>query len=149
LRFSHTVITDFGNIHIGQFENCMLFVDEDVGRFDVPVEDIDFVQALESFEALDGNVPDAGLLDKLFGGFVLLDVLAEIASFKEFSYQTEGCGDLIVERVHVSNDVRVVDRSEDANFVEAVGNLLFGEGLDLDSFEGVKFGVGSSLDFVD
>ena len=113
------------------------------------MEDVDLVQALESFEALDGNVPDAGLLDKLFGRFVLLDVLAEIASLKELSHETEGCGDFIVERVHVSNDVRIVDRSEDANFVETVGNLLFGEGLDLDSFEGVKFGVGSSLDFVD
>ena len=88
------------------------------------MENVDFVQALEAFEALNGHVPDARLLNQLFGRLVFLDILAEIASFKKLSHQTERRGDFIVERVHVSYNVRIVNGSEDANFVETVGNLL-------------------------
>lgn len=89
------------------------------------MENVDLVQALEAFETLNCHVPDARLLNQLFGSPVLLDVLAEIASFKKLSHQTERCRYFIVERVHVSHDVRIVNGSEDANFVETVGNLLF------------------------
>ena len=113
------------------------------------MENVDLMEALQSFEALNRNVPDAGLLNQFLNWLVLLNVLTEITAFKEFSDQTERAGNFIVKGVHVGNDVRVIDGGKDSDFIETVGNFLFREWLNFDSFEGVEFGVDSSLDFVD
>ena len=87
----------------------MFFIDKDVCRLDVPVENVDLVKAFQPFEALNSCIPNAGFFDKFFNRLVFLNVYTEVASFKELCHQTEGSRDFIIERVHVTHDVGIIN----------------------------------------
>lgn len=149
LSFGHSIITDFWNIHISQLENRMFLVHENVGWFDISVENVQFVKTFESFEALNGNVPDPRFRYQLFERAVLFYVLTQVATFEELSYQTEGAWNLVIEGIHVTDNVGTVNTGKNSDFVEAVGNLFLWKGLNFNPFHSIEFWIKFSLDLID
>lgn len=149
LSLSHSIVTDFRNVHISQFENGMFLVNEDICRFYVSMENFDFMKALKTFKTLDGNVPDSCLFYWFFNTLVLLDVLTQISSLKEFRNETEWAWYFVIKWIHKCKYIRIINTCQDSNLIETVSDLLFWKRLDFDSFKCIEFRIGFSLDFVD
>jgi hypothetical protein len=113
------------------------------------VEDVLFVEGFQGVDHLNGQSPDFLLGDELLSFSVCVDEGAEIATFCKFGNHAERASDFFVEGFFVGDNVRIVDAGQNSNLIESVGDFtLIGVG-DFDFFEGVKFGIFFSLDFVD
>lgn len=75
-----------------------------------------------------GHSPDEGLIDCPAIGLGTGDELEEVSALQAFSDDAEAVGELIEEGVAVGEDVGTAETGQDADFIEAVSYLLFGEG---------------------
>ena len=123
--------------------------EQDVGAFDVAVEDVHAVQGLQGVQQLDGQPPDLGLGHRLFALLIAFYQRAQVAALGEFRYQQQSAAAFVVGGVLVGENVGVSDGGENPDFIEGVGDFASAGVAQLDFLHGVDTAVLLSLDFVD
>lgn len=145
----HAALTQDWHIHVADLDLLEVFGQENVCGFDVTVEDVFLVQGFKCVDHLDGQPPDLLFWNQLLSFSVWVDEAAQVAALCELRNHAQRPSHLLIKRLFVPNDVRIVDAGQDSNLIEGIGDFsLIGVG-DFDFFEGVDFGVLFSFDFVD
>lgn len=149
LGAGHTTFTDFGDVEISQFDLLMVLGQEDIGAFDVPVEDIHAMQRLQPVQHLNGKFPNVTFVQRLLSFLVGLDESAEISAIGELSDEEEAACILIVDGFLVGDDVGVGDACEDTHFIEAIRNFSGVRIRNLDLLHGIDKAVFFALHLID
>lgn len=105
-------------------------MDEDVGRFQVTVEDISVVKHLQAPNHLDHATPNFDLREQSLISFMLCYFLVQVASICVLHHDAERRRFLVEKRVLVSHDIWVFNACQNTNFIESICFLLFTEFAD-------------------
>jgi hypothetical protein len=98
---------------------------------------------------LDEHVPNLLLLDVGLSLLVVDDLLVQIAIVCELHHEAECATALVYKCLFITDNIRFVDRSQNAHLVEGVFALLLREFGHRDLLQRVYVLVGDPLDFVD
>jgi hypothetical protein len=88
------------------------------------VKNIHIVKGLESFQAVEGHPPNNTLLDVLLVHLITIDHLKDIPTLEALGDDAEAVGELVKEGILVGEDVRTLYAGQNANLVQAVGQLF-------------------------
>ena len=94
-------------------------------------------------------MPDSSLINDLLASLVLGDELEDIPSLKVFGDNAESVGELVVEGILVTEDVRVVNAGKNSNLIKAVSQLFFIQSRNANLFHRVLTTIFLALDLVD
>ena len=67
LRRQFIILEHLGNVQIAEFDPAAIFADENIGRFDIAVEDVQFVQGFQASDDVDEIGPDCLFWDRAVG----------------------------------------------------------------------------------
>jgi len=119
------------DIQIAQFKGAIA-LHKHVGGLQVSVQNLLFVQRLESTRQLEQRSPDFELLEIGLVLFVLYDSVVQVASVRKIHHDAQTTRQVVEKSFFVSDNVGVLNRGEDADFVERVGLFFFGQLLYFD-----------------
>lgn len=116
LSLEQSFLGYLGDIEVAKLDHALLG-HEQIGTLDVSVDYFEIMKGLQSSHRLDEEVPDLLLGELCLLLFVLLNCLQQIAAVCELHNDTETSFLVIKEGIFVSDDIRVVDRGENSNFI--------------------------------
>lgn len=116
LSLEQSFLGYLGDIEVSELDHALLG-HEQIGTLDVSVDYFEIMKGLQSSHRLDEEVPDLLLGELCLLLFVLLNCLQQIAAVCELHNDTEASFLVIKEGIFVSDDIRVVDRGENSNFI--------------------------------
>jgi hypothetical protein len=96
------------------------------------VQNLLFVQRLESTRQLEQRSPDFELLEVGLVLFVFHDTVVQVASVREIHNDAQTTRQVVEKSFFVPDNVGVLNGGEDADFVERVGLFFFGQLLYFD-----------------
>jgi len=115
---------------------------ENVGGFQIAVDDAALVQRRRAHQRLDEEAPDEVLVHELLARNVALDLCPNVAEAREFSDNVQLVA--VEEGVIVANAVRVLDRRQQPHFIQRIVPLALVHCLDFKLLQRVFLPVGDS-----
>ena len=119
LRAHHTGLDDATDVQIAQLDHSV-FGHENIRTLDVSVADSEIMKCFESSDDLNEVVPDLLLCEACVGFLVILDALQQVSTICILHYDTETVRLVLHESFFIANDVDVINRSENSNFIQSV-----------------------------
>lgn len=125
LGVGEEILDYLGDVHVPQLH--IRSRDEDIGRFEVSVDDAFGMEFVESAGQLEEVANDRGLGESFLQFLHFLYFLSHVSLFGILHDETEVLVLRVDEGLSVANDEGVLDGGEDSNFVEGVFELFLFE----------------------
>lgn len=109
LREEHTIFLGlFGNIQVAKFNNA-IELKENVGRFEISVQDLLLMESLQASGHLDETIPHFPLQKKFTFFFVLEYLIVEVATICELHHYAQWMWVLVKKGLFVRYDIPVLN----------------------------------------
>lgn len=115
---------NFRDVEISELDDAILG-DENVGAFDISMDNFQIMQGFEAANNLNKIVPYCFFCELGSAFFMFLDSLQQVSSVGQLHDDAKASFLVLKEGLFVSDNVWVVDRGENSDFVDGVLLLLF------------------------
>jgi hypothetical protein len=125
LRIRESLFLDyFADIKVSKFR-LHIFKQENICRLHVTMQNFATMERLESSDDLYEDVPDFLLFDVCFSLLVRAYLLEHVAIVRQLHDQAHARASLIYEGLFESNNVWVVNRRQNPDFIERICSFFF------------------------
>lgn len=126
-RFGHASLRNyFTHIQISQLEP-FFFVSENIGRFYIPVGNLMLMQVFHCLCHIQQNFPHCLLRNSSPFLLGLLDQLRKVPSVRILQKNVKIVMLFVEKAIMELNDMRVVERGEDSDLIESIGQFVLAE----------------------
>lgn len=107
------------------------------------------MQSIQTFKYMVCSFPNKLFIDASFQRFMITNIVGDVASIQILSDNAKRFGKFIVKGIFISNNMRVLNTSQNSNFIQTVRKLFFVKTHYFHLFHGIKKTIFLSLDSVD
>ena len=148
MRVTEPLTDNLAYVEVAEF-GLHVLAQEQVRTFHISVKDTTQVETSQAPNNLDEDIPDLLLLNVGLPLLIVADFLEDVSVVRILHDQTQARSRLINEGITVGNDVRVLDRGEDSDFIEGILLFFLREREHFDVLQCICFGVVLAPDLED